>query len=149
MKIHMLAVLLRCAIGLIWAIAGVSKLMELFGGTMSGDEMRWVSGFPAPLIFSVALAECLIATLFFGHWVRSALFLGTGLLLAFLAALWIWPPGSEEVCGCLGKISLLDGIDPVAKIIFFAGLHTLVAAAFLTPMRIRRPLDGGEPQVTA
>lgn len=117
---------LRCTIGLLWSIAGVSKLVELYGGVSAADNTQnWSSEFPVSSLIAIAFVECVIGALFIGRWMRSALLLSSLMLLAFLAALWVWPPDIEQHCGCFGSISLFDQVEPVVKVIFFAGLHSL------------------------
>lgn len=116
-------------VGGIWALAGVSKLVELFADSTGGlQEATWVSSFPSGLMIGIALLECAVGVLVFAGKQWVAILLGSSLLSAFIVALWIWPMDYQQSCGCFGEIPLLDEIDPMAKIIFFAGFHVLAAA---------------------
>ncbi len=120
--------LLLWAIGILWALAGVSKLIDPLWGSDANQQATWASSFPHSLMILVALFECVIALLIFARFRWIPLIAGSVLLSAFLAALWIWPMDYQQPCGCFGKIELFHAIDPVSKIIAFGGLNTLAAA---------------------
>ncbi len=123
--------LLLWGIGMIWALAGVSKLLGPFLSSDANPQPTWASSFPNGLTVSIAILECVIALLIFARFRWTPLIAGSVLLSAFLVALWIWPMDYQQPCGCFGKIEIFHTIDPVSKIIVFGGLNTLTCPHIL------------------
>ncbi len=128
-------------IGLIWAFAGVAKVLEsVIGQAPEAQTASWVSTFPSGLILFVSLIECGLAVLVFANRQWIAIIAGSLLLSSFTVALSVWPPALEQPCGCLGNIPILAEVDPLSKIIFFSGIHALTAA-LLWRGRIKKSAD--------
>lgn len=119
--------LILWSVGLLWAVAGISKLVGLMQGSPQSGQVTWLSSFPVGLMVTVSILECMIAALIFARFRWAPIISGSALLVSFIIALWIWPPEYQQPCGCFGKIKVFDATDPVAKIIAFGGLHTLAA----------------------
>lgn len=115
-------------IGVVWALAGISKLIDPLLNSADIQIVTWASSFPNAIIISVAIFECIIAIGIFARFRWVPIILGSFLLTSFMISLWIWPPEYQQPCGCFGIVELFDTIDPVSKIIVFGGLHTLAAA---------------------
>ena len=116
------------SVGIIWALAGVSKLIDPLLGSSPNQQVTWASSFPNSLMVLIAILEVVLALLIFARFRWTPILVGSVMLTSFMIALWVWPLDYQQPCGCFGKIKLFDAIDPVAKVIVFSGLNALAAA---------------------
>lgn len=74
------------AVGLVWALSGIGKLVSLVSPEVQ-EPSSWVSEFSPSLVVGVSLVEILAAVMIFAGRSYWGLLTGLGLLLCFAAAL--------------------------------------------------------------
>ncbi len=123
------------AVGLVWALSGIGKLVSLVSPEVQ-EPSSWVSEFSPSLVVGVSLVEILAAVMIFAGRSYWGLLTGLGLLLCFAAALWIHPPRPLQTCGCFGNLPTPEWLSPAGRISLFSGIHAILIA-WIKPLKAR------------
>lgn len=118
------------ALAIVWATAGVSKLVQLvFRSTPPTTTNSWSDQFSPILTAPTSILEILVAIALIAGYRRAGLLIGLLMLASFSVAVVISPPQSGQSCGCLGDIAHIDAKYLLAHIVLLVGTHTLAWAS--------------------
>ena len=114
---------------LVWATAGIAKIVERIpwvGGADSGEV--WSDRFPVWVVMLIAILEMCLGFILIAR--PSVVIVGIGIVLStgFLVAAMLFPADPGATCGCFGGIIDLSGSDLVAHLVFWIGWHTALLA---------------------